>query len=96
MVSIDAAGCKRNIAAKIVDAKGDYVLALKGNPGKLHDAVIQYIVGHMENDFNDVTACNFTERFRGTRTQGRTWLLPMTVPEDFIAQTLRDQPAKTS
>ena len=30
-ITIDAAGCQRDIAAKIVDAGGDYVLALKGN-----------------------------------------------------------------
>jgi hypothetical protein len=45
VVTIDAAGCQKNIAAKIVDGKGDYILALKGNQGTLHDGVIEYIVG---------------------------------------------------
>jgi predicted transposase YbfD/YdcC len=31
IVTIDAMGCQRQIAEKIVDKKADYVLALKGN-----------------------------------------------------------------
>ena len=30
-VTIDAAGCQKNIAAKIIDGHGDYVLSLKGD-----------------------------------------------------------------
>ncbi len=36
-VTIDAMGCQRNIAAKIIDKDADYILALKGNRGSLHD-----------------------------------------------------------
>jgi predicted transposase YbfD/YdcC len=39
IVTIDAMGCQKSIAAKILDKKGDYVLALKGNQGNLHDQV---------------------------------------------------------
>lgn len=39
IVTIDAMGCQRNIAQKIVDKKADYVLALKGNQGTLRDDV---------------------------------------------------------
>src|SRR5690606_18999132 len=39
IVTIDAAGCQKNIAAQIINGKGDYVLALKGNQGKLFDEV---------------------------------------------------------
>ena len=35
IVTIDAMGCQRNIAQKIVEKKADYVLALKGNRGSL-------------------------------------------------------------
>lgn len=37
-VTIDAAGCQKDIAAKIINGGGDYVLALKGNQGRLHTA----------------------------------------------------------
>jgi predicted transposase YbfD/YdcC len=35
IVTIDAMGCQRAIAAKILDKKADYVLALKGNQTSL-------------------------------------------------------------
>ncbi len=38
LVTIDAMGCQRDIASKIVDKDADYLLAVKGNQGKLHEA----------------------------------------------------------
>jgi predicted transposase YbfD/YdcC len=39
IVTIDAMGCQTEIAKLIVEAEADYVLALKGNQGKLHQQV---------------------------------------------------------
>lgn len=39
IVTIDAMGCQTDIAKLIVDAESDYVLALKGNQGTLHQQV---------------------------------------------------------
>jgi len=39
VITIDAMGCQREIARKIVDKKADYVLALKGNQGSLREHV---------------------------------------------------------
>jgi predicted transposase YbfD/YdcC len=39
VVTIDAMGCQRDIAQKIIDKKADYILALKGNQGTLRDDV---------------------------------------------------------
>jgi predicted transposase YbfD/YdcC len=39
IVTIDAMGCQREIASQILDQGGDYVLALKGNQGTLHQEV---------------------------------------------------------
>ncbi len=39
LVSIDAIGCQRDIAAQITGASGDYPLALKGNQPTLHEDV---------------------------------------------------------
>ncbi len=39
IVTIDAMGCQREIAQQILDQGGDYVLALKGNQGALHEDV---------------------------------------------------------
>jgi predicted transposase YbfD/YdcC len=39
VVTIDAMGCQTDLAARIVAGGGDYVLALKGNQGDLHQGV---------------------------------------------------------
>ncbi len=39
VVTIDAMGCQKKIAAKITEQKADYVLALKGNQGQFHEDV---------------------------------------------------------
>jgi len=54
IITIDAMGTQKEIARQIVDADADYVLALKGNQGTLHDAVVNYIDQHLDDDFADV------------------------------------------
>src|SRR5260370_13925706 len=41
LVTIDAIGCQKDIAADIVSAEADYVLAVKGNQERLHEDVQQ-------------------------------------------------------
>jgi predicted transposase YbfD/YdcC len=43
IVTTDALNCQRAIAQQIVDQGGDYVLALKGNQGTLHDDVSRFL-----------------------------------------------------
>ena len=43
VVTIDAMGCQRAIAAKIIAKKADYILALKGNQGSLRDDVELFV-----------------------------------------------------
>ncbi len=42
IVTIDAMGCQKEIAAQIVEKKADYVLALKGNHPALHEEIEQF------------------------------------------------------
>jgi predicted transposase YbfD/YdcC len=44
VVTIDAAGCQREIAAQIVVKGADYVLALKGNHPTVHEQVSDYFL----------------------------------------------------
>lgn len=53
IVTIDAAGCQRNIAGTIVEKKADYVLALKGNQGSLREDVEVFAAEQKANDFKD-------------------------------------------
>jgi predicted transposase YbfD/YdcC len=41
VVTIDAMGCQKAIAKKIVDQKGDYVLQVKKNQETLHDLLVE-------------------------------------------------------
>ena len=43
IVTADALNCQREIARQIIDQGGDYVLALKGNQGTLHNDVKQFL-----------------------------------------------------
>jgi predicted transposase YbfD/YdcC len=55
IVTIDAMGCQREIARKIVDKKADYVLALKGNQGTLRDDVELFANEQKASGFADAT-----------------------------------------
>jgi len=41
VITIDAMGCQKNIASKIIDKGADYLLAVKGNQGNLYKEVIE-------------------------------------------------------
>jgi predicted transposase YbfD/YdcC len=83
VLTIDAMGTQKAIAKQIVEGKGDYVLALKGNQEKLHDAVIDYMATQLENDFADVDArqLSVTETLHG-QTETRIYT-HMPVPKDL-------------
>jgi predicted transposase YbfD/YdcC len=74
IVTIDAAGCQKNIAAQIVQGKGDYVLALKGNQGKLFDDVRWLMDCHLQDDFADCPVSRHVEVEQGHgRLESRTY-----------------------
>jgi predicted transposase YbfD/YdcC len=53
VVTIDAIGCQRDIAADILAHKADYVLALKGNQGTLREDVELFAAEQNGNGFKD-------------------------------------------
>lgn len=83
VITIDAAGCQKKIAKKIIDGQGDYVLALKGNQGTLHDTVTEYITNHMENGFADINARKHTEKLKGHGREDEITYYQMPVPDDL-------------
>jgi len=56
IITIDAMGTQTAIAEKIIDGEGDFVLALKGNQGTLHDAAIDYVNEQTKTDFKGIGA----------------------------------------
>ena len=55
IITIDAMGCQRDIAQKVVDKKADYVLALKGNQGSLREDVELFVAEQKAAGFKDTT-----------------------------------------
>lgn len=75
IITIDAMGTQKAIAQQIVDGSGDYVLALKRNQETLHDAVVDYVIEQMENDYRDVTVRRqITEETGHGRTEKREYI----------------------
>lgn len=52
LITIDAMGCQKKIAQKIVDKGADYLLAVKGNQGKLENQFNEYFDVSMLQDFD--------------------------------------------
>ena len=55
IVTIDAMGCQKEIARQIIDQGADYVLALKGNQGSIHDKVVTFFEQLQEQEQNEET-----------------------------------------
>lgn len=74
IVTIDAAGCQKTIAAKIVDGKGDFVLSLKRNHKKLFKDVQFAMLCHMQDDFVGSPVSRHVEVEQGHgRLEARTY-----------------------
>lgn len=75
-VTIDAIGCQKDIAQKIIDRKGHYVLAVKGNQGTLHDDIKTFLDDAITRDFKGVEHDVFeqTEKGHGRIETRRTWV----------------------
>lgn len=65
IITIDAMGCQKDIVAKIVDKKADYVIAVKGNQGNMHKDIIDWFDFAEENKFKDFEHDHFTTRDKG-------------------------------
>lgn len=51
IITLDAMGCQREVAATITERGGDYVLALKGNQTQLHADVRDFFVDGLQTGF---------------------------------------------
>jgi predicted transposase YbfD/YdcC len=88
IITIDAMGTQKAIAAQIVDSGADYVLALKGNQETLHQAVIDYVVEQSQNDFEEVNARRHITKEKGHGREEIRSYIQMPVPETLRGQEL--------
>ena len=82
IITIDAMGTQKAIAAQIIKGEADFVLALKGNQGTLHQAIIEHIDEQLDGDLAGAREHVTTEKGHG-REETRTYLqlpAPKTLP----------------
>ena len=77
IVSIDAMGCQTEIANTIIEQGADYVLALKGNQGNLHDDVQELFTSASEQNFKNIEHqfCETVEKGHGRMETRRYWTM---------------------
>src|SRR5262245_38562328 len=76
VVTIDAAGCQKEIAAQVVAGGGDYVLALKDNQPTLHAEVRRAFVEALEADEPRLCQHVAEETGHGRHERRVVWVLP--------------------
>lgn len=65
LVTIDAMGCQKNIAKKIVEKGGDYLLAVKDNQENLKEDILDRFVKAYDEDCQNVTYQKYTVEEKG-------------------------------
>jgi predicted transposase YbfD/YdcC len=75
VVTIDAAGCQKKIAQRIVEQGGDYLLQLKGNQGSLHRETQELFDQCLTDDCHGISYSTATtvEKGHGRIEQRRIW-----------------------
>ena len=58
-------GCQEEIAAKIINKKADYILAVKDNQKNLHNEIVDFFECARKHDFKNVTHDYFEEISKG-------------------------------
>jgi len=95
IVTIDAMGCQTEIAKKIISKKADYVLALKGNQGKLHEEAKDYLETGFLNDFKN-TEVDYYEEYdagHGRIEHRQCWAI---TPSAFNIPSIKKWPGLSS
>ena len=76
LVTIDAMGCQRSIAEKIIEGQGDYLLSVKGNQEVLLDDITEaFIHGKTEDEYTEKQVGHGRVESRTTRViTDLTWI----------------------
>ena len=81
IVTLDAAGCQKDIVERIVAGGGDCVIAVKGNQPKLHTAIETFFRDQIDRDFRDLQyRCHETHDVGHGRTDERAYYLAKITP----------------
>jgi predicted transposase YbfD/YdcC len=75
VVTIDAGGCHKKIAERIIDQGGDYILQLKGNQGSLHQETVELFDQCLTDDCQGIayTTARTVNKGHGRIEERRIW-----------------------
>ena len=76
VVTIDAMGCQTAITKKVRDQRGDYVIGLKGNQGRLHDEAVNFFDQAIDVGAQEA-GCSYAktvEKGHGRIEERETWI----------------------
>lgn len=78
LVTIDAMGCQKEIARKIVDGGADYLLALKDNHRSFHEDVKEYFRAFRSGELTDerMSVCEHADKGHGRLELRRCFTTP--------------------
>jgi predicted transposase YbfD/YdcC len=74
VVTMDAMGCQKSITQNIIDAKGDYAIAVKGNQKKLHDQLKTHFNNTFDMQHHKKVDVNFNQENNRNRVEERLCL----------------------
>ncbi|MFI5091669.1 MAG: ISAs1 family transposase [Terriglobales bacterium] len=86
IITIDAMGTQKAIAAEIIEGEADYVLGLKGNQETLHQAVIDHIDELLDGDL--ANACEHVTIEKGHGREEMRTYLQLPAPKSLPGFTL--------
>lgn len=88
IVTIDAMGCQKDIAQRIVDGQGDYVLAVKDNQPKLHAAIQEFFSDERQAELSKLPHREHQSCEQSHGRQDQRYYVLAKLPADF---PLKDQ-----
>jgi len=83
IVTIDAMGTQKNIAKQIVNAKGDYLLTLKGNQKTLYESVVAYTDRQLGTNFKGIGARRHESHEKGHGREEHRLFVQFPVPKEL-------------
>jgi len=83
VVTIDAMGCQKEIAKKIIAAGGEYLLAVKDNQPTLHEAIKSFFDEHLDDDLQGVRHRRHETCETGHGRRDERYYYLAKLPDDF-------------
>jgi predicted transposase YbfD/YdcC len=88
LVTIDAMGCQKAIAARIVAGGGDYVLTVKDNQEHLREDIVDCLCAAMDDEEGTTRSETYQYEEKGHGRIERRWVTILTDPEGIRGQEL--------